>query len=99
MLNFFVDNEKLKKLCVSTFESALAELFFFVSVLSYWIIPIFSIKKFIPPNFVEKIKDTDESVSSRSHKYNDPFFFAQAIFQYGESLTTHKILLGDKIEC
>ena len=29
MLKIFVDKQKLKKLCVSTFESALAELFFF----------------------------------------------------------------------
>ena len=114
MLNFFVDNEKLKKLCVSTFESALAELFFLLafchiesSALWHSIFSIKKLKNSIPPNFFSKspLKKLKTRTSlSRSHGYNDPFFllkrwnfskfFDLKIFQYGESLTTHKISLA-----
>ena len=106
MLKIFVDDQKLKKLCVSTFESAHVFLLAFchiepsaLRIRFFWS----HHSNFFSNAPLKKVKTPTSFFCSRG--CNDLNFFSQTmiffdlkIFQYGESLTTHKISLGDKIE-
>ena len=104
MLKIFVDDQKLKKLCVSTFESAHVFLLAFCHIgpLALWIRFFWSHhSNFFSKAPLKKVKTPTSFFCSRG--CNDLNFFSQTmiffdlkIFQYGESLTTEKISLGHK---
>ena len=104
MLKIFVDDQKLKKLCVSTFESAHVFLLAFchiepsaLRIRFFWS----HHSNFFSKAPLKKVKTPTSFFCSRG--CNDLNFFSQTmiffdlkIFQYGESLTTEKISLGHK---